>query len=557
MALHNKRGARTARRPGPIVSEQAPSGRTFEGGAGYARDAQGELFLTAVTHMPTQKAFYELAQARDSRVGRLATAAAIADPSWVARFTRWLRTDADMRSAPLVLANEAVRGRLAAGPDHHDRLNDAMVDAACNRAEEPGETVAYWLAKYGYLPQAVRRGAGRAALRLYTQRAVIKYDTRDKPIRFARVLDLCRPNPNDWAPPPGSDMTAEQVAARRRELDVLFGHLHARMRNRNVEVPAELRLLRAYEALWALPLAQRRKLITEPGAAGKLNDAGMTHEVLVSWLNRALDGPAWAAIVANMGYLALLKNLNAISTADGVTAATLDLVAQRIADPGEVARAGVLPMQILNAYRATSGGLRFGHPLDTAIGHSLGNITPLAGRTLILVDTSTSMDNTFSDDGTVKRWDAATMFALATARRCESADVVSFSSARYYYHDRPGPKTKVFPARPGEALLKAIERWGADGYFLGGGTDTAAALRQRYAGHDRVLVLTDEQEGEDPIEVSASIPETVPMYTWNLAGYPRGHAPSTVNRITIGGLNDKAFGAVTLAERGHRADWPF
>jgi hypothetical protein len=73
-----------------------------------------------------------------------------------------------------------------------------------------------------------------------------------------------------------------------------------------------------------------------------------------------------------------------------------------------------------------------------------------------------------------------------------------------------------------------------------------------------VVIVTDEQAGADPVGISRSIPETVPMYTWNLAGYQAGHAPSGGrNRHTFGGLTDAAFGMVRLLECGLNAEWPW
>ncbi|MFI6356975.1 hypothetical protein ACIBJF_30940 [Streptomyces sp. NPDC050743] len=133
---------------------------------------------------------------------------------------------------------------------------------------------------------------------------------------------------------------------------------------------------------------------------------------------------------------------------------------------------------------------------------------------------------------------------------------MSFSSARVYWGDAPGAKTKEFPLQRGESLLRAVGRWKDGGWFLGGGTDTALALRQEFRGHDRVVIVTDEQAGHDQHEVTRSIPQTVPMYTWNLAGYQAGHAPSGgQNRHTFGGLTDHAFRMIPLLERGRDADW--
>jgi hypothetical protein len=93
-----------------------------------------------------------------------------------------------------------------------------------------------------------------------------------------------------------------------------------------------------------------------------------------------------------------------------------------------------------------------------------------------------------------------------------------------------------------------------------GGTNTADAVRRHYRGHDRVVILTDEQawggrHGADPAD---AVPASVPVYTFNLAGYRYGHGPSGVgNRHIFGGLTDQGFAAIGLLEAGRDQRWPF
>ncbi|MFD1047033.1 TROVE domain-containing protein, partial [Kibdelosporangium lantanae] len=82
-----------------IVGEASPSGRTYEGGAGYRRDTKSELFLLAVTNMVGEHTFYESGRDRDVRYAELVAKATIEDPEWTARLLKWLRTSANMRTA--------------------------------------------------------------------------------------------------------------------------------------------------------------------------------------------------------------------------------------------------------------------------------------------------------------------------------------------------------------------------------------------------------------------------------------------------------------------------
>jgi hypothetical protein len=118
--------------------------------------------------------------------------------------------------------------------------------------------------------------------------------------------------------------------------------------------------------------------------------------------------------------------------------------------------------------------------------------------------------------------------------------------------------SREFALVAGESVLAAVRRFKSDGYFFGRGTDTERAVRQHYAGHDRVVVLTDEQaHWHGRGDVTAAVPAHVPVYTWNLAGYQGGHAPAAGNRFTFGGLSDAAFAMIPLLEAGSREQWPF
>jgi hypothetical protein len=509
---------------GPIRSEATPIGTTHEGGDGYARDPRSELFLLAVTNMVGEQTFYERAADRDDRFTALVREVAVADPAWTASLLTWLRGDANMRSAALVAAAEAVHARLAAGattdvPEHSNRR---MIGAVLQRPDEPGELLAYWTARHGRaLPKPVKRGVGDAVRRLYTEKSLLKYDTATKGFRFADVLELVHPAP-------GTPAQGE-----------LFAHALDRRHGRGDDTT--LATVRAQVSLRTAAAADPSVLL-DPEA---LRTAGMTWEDALSLAGPSVDRAAlWTALIPSMGYMSLLRNLRNFDEA-GVGDDVAATVAARLSDPAQVARSRQLPMRFLSAYRAAPS-LRWAYPLEVALGHCLVNVPALPGRTLVLIDTSYSMHSRFSRDGTLMRWDAATLFGLALAARCESADVVSFSST-----------TKEFPQRKGESVLAALQRWTADGFFIGGGTDTGGALQAHHRGHDRVVILTDEQAAPGT-DVDRAIPQRTPMITFNLAGYRKGHAPTgTATRVTVGGLTDQAFRMLPLLDSHAPGRWPW
>jgi TROVE domain len=544
-----------------VTASQRPKGHTYEGAPGYKREKKSELYLLAVTNMVGERTFYEDADDRDERFEELVHRLAVDDPDWILQFITWLRLGATMRTASIVAAAEGVKARLAAakvgdldparsgaGTAFDSGWNRKFIDAACQRGDEPGELLAYWTTRHGRaIPKPVKRGLADAARRLYTERSLIKYDAASKGFHFGDVVDLVHPSPAD-------DRTRWQGD--------LFQHALDRRHHRGNAIPETLCTLQRNRDIMAIPVEQRRDYLRSltgsgPDAPGNvLRAAGMTWEQLAGWLQGPMDKMAWEAIIPSMGLLGLLRNLRNFDEA-GVSDQAATAVAARLASASQIAGSRILPFRFLSAYRAAPS-LRWAWPLEQALGHSLANVPALAGRTLILVDTSGSMDAPFSKDGTLMRWDAAALFGIALGHRCAAADVVSFSSLAYFTNERGGANVKAFPLNAGESVLRSLQKWKDGGWFLGGGTETAAALRATFNGHDRVVILTDEQAAHDGTQVTESIPASVPLYTWNLAGYKKGHAPSgSHNRHTFGGLTDQAFAMIPLLELGRDGAWPW
>lgn len=510
---------------GFITSESVATGRTHEGAPGYARDEKSELFLLAVSNFVSEGSFYEDSQSRDNRFASLSATVAVADLDWTQRFVNWLRQEANMRSAALVVALQGAKA-----------LNDAgltggrgLVSAALHRADEPGEALAYWFATFGRkVPKSVKRGIADAVVRSYNQFSIGKYDTASKGFRFGDVIDLVHPTPRDGVQ---SD---------------LFKFALDRRRDSKVEVPESLVVVRKRAEILSLSKDEVRSMVTRDpeGTATRLSEAGVTWESLSGNIAGGMDAAAWEAVIPSMGYMALLRNLRNFEEA-GVSAKVLDKVAAKIADPDEVAKSRQLPLRFLSAYKATGNSLRFKFPLEQALGHSLANVPALSGNTLILVDRSGSMFGTYSQRSDLDYADTAAVFGTALALRAENATLVQY-----------GSNSEIVTLKKSDSVLATLKR-----FKNLGGTATAQTLKEHFNGHDRVIVLTDEQAGYyssyygggDP---STAVPANVPMFTFNLVGYQTGSA-SGKNRHHFGGLNDASFGLIDLVSRGRNADFPF
>lgn len=508
--------AAPARPRGPVRSETVASGTTFEGAPGYAREAKSELFLGAVTNL-MEDSFYESASERSSRLRGLIEQVAVADGDWTMRFVRWLRTEANLRSVSVFVAVEAVRARLAAGAVGENR---GIIRAAIARADEPSEVIAYATSIFGRsLPKAVKRGVADAVADVYTERSWLKWRGKGKAgsVSFRDVLNLVHPTPKN---------------ARQAEL---FEQIIADGYGRKTELGESLLVLRARDEFAALSVDERRARITAPGAVEELAKSGITWEALAGFVGK-LTSAEWEAVIPSMGYTALRMNLRNFVEA-GVSDSVLDEVAKRLADPEEVRKSGTMPVAFLSAYR--NAPLRFHYPLEQALNHSIANIPALPGRTLVLVDESGSMGASLSERGTLTRMDAAAVFGAALALRGENVTLVGFES-----------RSRVVKFTKSDSVLPLANK-----FSTRGGTNTQAAIREHYDGHDRVIVLTDEQAyggwgyyGKDVFD--GVVPEKVHAFTWNLAGYERGHAAESKTRTTFGGLSDIGFQLIEPIESG-------
>jgi len=528
MPRFNTEGTRVAVRS-PVATEAVPSGVTHEGAAGYARDDKGELFLLAVAHSG-DKSFYESQPERDRRFCALVHGVAMNDPEWMARFVPWLRNGANMRTASVVAAAEAAKALLI----DEKPGGRQIVASALQRADEPGELLAYWHSRHGrVIPKPVKRGLADAVARLYDEYALLKYDTASHGYRFGDVIDLCHPEAAEtWR---GS----------------LYRHALDRRHGRDNAVPDDLAMIRANARLRAAAAEDPRALL----APGALKAAGMTWEDALSLAgSKVPKRDLWAALIPSMGYMGLLRNLRNLDDA-GVPDDVAEQVAARLADPEQVARSRQFPFRFLSAYRAVPS-LRWSYPLDKALTASLSNVPALKGRTLVLVDRSPSMwEQKFSDKSDMPWADAAAIFGAAIALRAEYADLAEF-----------GIQNAPVKFGRGESVLKVVDR-----FHQIGGTDIPSAVRKHFRDgfHSRVVIVTDEQTrpgwlpsngigygGGPPALIDDLIPKSVPLYMWNFGGYQHGAAPSgSGNRHTLGGLTDSAFRLIPMLEAGRDARW--
>lgn len=523
MSKFNTTKVKPAAGKGFIVTDNRASGQTYECGPGYARDEKSELFLLAVSNMVGEDTFYESADDRDSRYAELVHAVAVADPQWTAGFLGWLRGEGNMRSASLVGALEAAKAMLAAKVPGSRQ----MIASVLQRADEPGEALAYWMPRYGRkLPMPVKRGVADAVQRLYNEYALLKYDTVSKGFRFADVIDLAHP-----------DASAPWQGA-------LFKHALDRRHNRG-DIPSSLTMLHLNAKLRENAARGEYGDLLNPDT---LKAAGMTWEDVLSLAGSKLPKKdLWEALIPSLPFMAALRNLRNMDEA-GVSDELAAQLAAKLSDPEQVARSRQFPFRFLAAYEQAPS-LRWGHALDKALQASLSNLPSMPGRSLILVDTSASMTSgSFSARSTMTPAKAAAVFGVALAAKGEQVDLHGFADGVFRH----------IVAKDASVIREVksfIDRTGEVGH----GTDIEGSVRRTFNGQDRVFIISDMQTigGQYGRGVTDAVPRDVPIYGFNLGGYQMAAIAGDANRHEFGGLTDATFRMVPLLEAGRNAAWPW
>lgn len=168
----------------------------------------------------------------------------------------------------------------------------------------------------------------------------------------------------------------------------------------------------------------------------------------------------------NLGALAFLRNLRNMQESGVQKAAVADYAASL--DVGRV-----LPFRFIAASRAVP---QWEDMLEPLMMKAVAGHEKMAGRTVLAVDVSGSMEDKISSNGDMTRLDAAAALAILLREVCDDFEVFTFDTS-----------CTAVPPRRGFALRDAIGR-------PRGGTDIGrAVVHANSLRPDRMIVLTDEQ----------------------------------------------------------------
>jgi 60 kDa SS-A/Ro ribonucleoprotein len=265
-----------------------------------------------------------------------------------------------------------------------------------------------------------------------------------------------------------------------------------------------------------------------------------------------LSAEHWAQIARNGSWQMVRQNLNTFARHGAfLVPGTAEAVADKLRDPALVARARVLPYQLLAAYKATASDvpLQVREALQDAMEAALVNVPRLEGQVVVCPDVSGSMKSAVtghrgSATSTVRCIDVAALVAAAFCAKNPRTKVLPFEQA----------VVKV-ELNPRDSVMTNAAKLASIG---GGGTSVSAPLallNQQRAPVDLVVIVSDNESWVDARRHGGT--ETMRQWSEIKARCPQAklvcidiqpnrttQAAERADVMNVGGFSDAVFGAV-------------
>jgi hypothetical protein len=367
---------------------------------------------------------------------------------------RWARTDMNLRTTPQVLLAVAAK-EPATKP-----FVRAYTPLVVQRADELRQVFAAYLTLFAggvganvrgqKLPNALKRGLADTFGR-FTEAQLMKYDSDVRPT-FRDVLRMIDR---------GTDRGLPKA-------------VYTYLVTGEVTDPDATPVIAARKRLARLPT-----LDDEARALIKVSHASW-ESVLSQFGNGA---EVWRAVLPELGYMALLRNLRNLCKAGVDLTAALE----RLGDPAQVARSRQLPFRFYSAFLTLRKDRLLAPPvaqaLERAIAHAADNLPKMPGVTVVASDNSGSMSATVSAKSVMTRQGVANVLAAIAHRRSDNGTVVVF-----------GDKAAVVQMTPDNGVLQAADRQAATN--VGHSTNAHAVLKlmlRMGLRADRLILFSDMQ----------------------------------------------------------------
>lgn len=274
----------------------------------------------------------------------------------------------------------------------------------------------------------------------------------------------------------------------------------------------------------------------------------------------SLEPRHWRQLAMRLSWQALRSNLNTLARQRVFDdASMIQRVAERLRDPALIAKARVMPYQILAAYTNAGDGVpgAVRDALHDAMEIAIGNVPRIEGTVWIFPDVSGSMHNPVtgqrgSASSKVRCVDVAALIAASILRTNPQARVVPFSDSL--------PRIEL---EPRDTVLTNAKRLAS---LPAGGTNCAlplARLNRIGAGGDLVVYVSDNESWIDTgrgVETD-TLREWRAFKRWNpharmvcidLTPNRTTQAPENVDVLNVGGFSDAVFDVIAnFVTSGH------
>ena len=279
-----------------------------------------------------------------------------------------------------------------------------------------------------------------------------------------------------------------------------------------------------------------------------------------------LNSGDWAQIARNGSWQQVRQNLNTFLRHEVFAKSkNIKMVAEKLRDETAIARARVLPYQLLTAYQATSDQMPFEirEALQDAMETAVQNVPAIQGKVVVCPDVSGSMHS------------PATGYRGSASTKTRCIDIAALVSAAML---RTNPQARVIPfeqitvnvqLNPRDSIMTNAEKLANIG---GGGTACSAPLamlNREKADVDLVVIVSDNESWADDSQQWGAT--TSLMKEWDILKrrcpeaklvcldiqpYTKAQARNRQDILNIGGFSDQVFSLIgSFAERGMGTDF--
>ena len=279
-----------------------------------------------------------------------------------------------------------------------------------------------------------------------------------------------------------------------------------------------------------------------------------------------LNSGDWTQIARNGSWQQVRQNLNTFLRHEVFAKSkNIKMVAEKLRDETAIARARVLPYQLLTAYQATSDQMPFEirEALQDAMETAVQNVPAIQGKVVVCPDVSGSMHS------------PVTGYRGSASTKTRCIDIAALVSAAML---RTNPQARVIPfeqitvnvkLNPRDSIMTNAEKLANIG---GGGTACSAPLamlNREKAEVDLVVIVSDNESWADDSQRWGG--KTSLMKEWDILKkrcpeaklvcldiqpYTKAQARNRQDILNIGGFSDQVFSLIgSFAERGMGTDF--